>query len=280
MLKLSDLHARHHTLTLSLVLCGFKTPGTRLWFIVPPPVLKTLQWPVGQRLRSKVSHAALVMTPLRQASALRKALPRKRTAVDQLRQDLAWQACLKELRRSAKTKGLVKRQGTRPVWRPISESMHREPVVMPRSIDSNDSKLLAQPSNAHEQETSTDACGHVPLVRFRWRIKQMEIVFLLLLLVLLVLVFVVPMTLYALRHVFQDEPPQKVTHVQNAGRVISVSLGGGCLTRSLVETDLGYYALVDGISLARGEAMTLETREGKTRFLCDSRHRCLRLDGR
>jgi len=122
MLKLSDLHARHRTLTLNLVLRGFKTPGTRLWFIVPPPVLKTLQWPVGLRLRSKVSHATLVMTPMRQPSALRKALPRKRTAADQLRQDLAWQACLKDLRRSAQTKGMVKRQRSRQMSMPISVS--------------------------------------------------------------------------------------------------------------------------------------------------------------
>lgn len=126
MLTLSDLHAGHRTLTLSLVLRGFKTPGTRLWFIVPPTVLKTLQWPVGQRLRSKVSHAALVMTPVRQASALRRALPRKRTAVDQLRQDQAWQDCLKDLRRTASTKALVKRQRSWQMSVPISESMHTE----------------------------------------------------------------------------------------------------------------------------------------------------------
>lgn len=129
MLKLSDLHAGHRTLTLSLVLRGFKTPGTRLWFIVPPPVLKTLQWPVGQRLRSKVCHATLVMTPMRQPSALRKALPHKRTAVDQLRQDLAWQACLKELRRSAKTKGWVKRQRTGPTTVLRPNSILREPAL-------------------------------------------------------------------------------------------------------------------------------------------------------
>lgn len=122
MLTLADLHAGHRTLTLSLVLRGFKTPGTRLWFIVPPPVLKTLQWPVGQRLRNKVSHATLVMTPMRQPSALRKALPRKRTAADQLRQDLAWQACLKDLRRSAQTKGMVKRQRPRQMSMQISVS--------------------------------------------------------------------------------------------------------------------------------------------------------------
>jgi hypothetical protein len=85
------------------------------------------------------------------------------------------------------------------------------------------------------------------------------------------------MTLYAYRHVFREEPAPKATVVQNAGQVVTVSLGGGCFTRALVETDLGYYALVEAISLAKQEALTLETRGDKARSLCDSQHRCLRL---
>ncbi|MCB8747295.1 hypothetical protein LHU53_10280 [Rhodoferax sp. U2-2l] len=112
-------------------------------------------------------------------------------------------------------------------------------------------------------------------------IKRTELHFLVLLIVLLVLVLVifVPLTQYAVRHVFWDEPVPKAVLVQNAGRVISVSLSGGFLARSLVETDQGFYALMDGISLARNEALTLEIREGRARFLCDSQHRCLRLMG-
>jgi hypothetical protein len=34
---------------------------------------------------------------------------------------------------------------------------------------------------------------------------------------------------------------------------------------------------MDGVSLNKNEALTLETRADKARFLCDSQHRCLRL---
>lgn len=120
MLKLSELHARHQHLTLSLVLRGFKTPGTRLWCILPPQVMKTLPWHAGQRWRCKVANMALVLTPLRQASAVRRVPPRKRTAPDQRRQDLARQACLKRLKRSATAKRLMMRQQPGPATLSVS----------------------------------------------------------------------------------------------------------------------------------------------------------------
>lgn len=136
MLKLSELHARHRRLTRCLPLRGFKTRGTRLWFILPPQVMKALKWPAGQRLRFKVSRTGLVMTPLRQASVRRKVLPRKRAAVDQLRQDLACQACLKKLRRSVQTKGLVKRQRPRTKSMQSPNPTHSEPALsLPMDIN-------------------------------------------------------------------------------------------------------------------------------------------------
>lgn len=108
-------------------------------------------------------------------------------------------------------------------------------------------------------------------------VQRLAMVSLMLLLLLLVLGLFVPMVMYVYRHVFVDEPGSRAMVVQNAGRVVSVSQSGGFITRALVETDLGYYALMDGVSLNKNEALTLETRADKTQFLCDSQHRCLRL---
>ena len=150
MLKLSELHARHQHLTLSLVLRGFKTPGTRLWFILPPQVMKTLPWHTGQRWRCKVANTAWILTPLRQASAVRRVPPRKRTAPDQRRQDLAWQACLKRLRRSATTKRLVMRQQPGPVTVSVSRSklkpQRREPVGESMPVATGHSPLPTEPA--------------------------------------------------------------------------------------------------------------------------------------
>lgn len=307
MLKLSELHASHQHLYLSLVLRGFNTPGTPLWLNLPPLVMKTLQWPTGQRLRCKVSSSGLVMTPLRQASAVRKTVPRKRTQAHQLRQNLAWQACLKGLRRSARTKGLVMRRKPRSepdpsepaadqmqIDKPMAIKLQSKGILMSENPLSSDagadsdidtetgkSPRPAETVKADEPDSSTAAAAAtaavIPLGMFRWSIKHLEIAFLTLLLVLLVLGIFVPMTIYAYRHVFMDEPGPRAIVVQNAGRVVSVSQSGGFITHALVETDLGYYALMDGVSLNKNEALTLETRSDKLRFLCDSQHRCLRL---
>lgn len=70
---------------------------------------------------------------------------------------------------------------------------------------------------------------------------------------------------------------QVVKSVQNAGRVVRVSQTTGLVMRALVETDLGFYSLRDGISLGRGEAMVLETRATSRRYLCDAQQRCTQL---
>ncbi|MCK9212957.1 MAG: hypothetical protein M0P52_00565 [Rhodoferax sp.] len=139
------------------------------------------------------------------------------------------------------------------------------------------SPLQAETVKADGQDASTTAAAAVPLGRVRRSIKHLEIASLMLLLLLLVLGIFAPMTISAYRHVFMDEPRPTAVVVQNAGRVVSVSQSGGFITRALVETDLGYYALMEGVSLNKNEALTLETRADKVRFLCDSQHRCLRL---
>nr|WP_295777773.1 hypothetical protein [Rhodoferax sp.] len=67
---------------------------------------------------------------------------------------------------------------------------------------------------------------------------------------------------------------QTVRATQDAGRVLDVTTSSGLLTRSLVETTLGYFALADGISLYKGEDLTLQTRANGRRYLCDAGHRC------
>lgn len=145
------------------------------------------------------------------------------------------------------------------------------------NVETGQSPLPAETVKADEPESSTVAAAALPSGLCRWWIQRLEIVCLMLLLLLLVLGLFVPMAMYAYRHVFVDEPRPRATVVQNAGRVVSVSQSGGMFTRALVETDLGYYALMDGVSLNKNEALTVETRADKVRFLCDSQHRCLRL---
>ena len=68
-----------------------------------------------------------------------------------------------------------------------------------------------------------------------------------------------------------------VLSVQGAGQVLRVTQTTGLLTRSLVETDQGFYSLRGGVSLTKAEALTIETRGNQRRHLCDARHRCVQL---
>lgn len=70
---------------------------------------------------------------------------------------------------------------------------------------------------------------------------------------------------------------QIVKSVQSAGRVVRVSQSTGLMTRALVETDLGFYSLRDGVSLGKGEAVLLQTRGTNRRYLCDTQQRCTAL---
>ena len=80
---------------------------------------------------------------------------------------------------------------------------------------------------------------------------------------------------YLVIHLAQAQAPQVQT-VRPAGRVLSVRLIGGLLSRGWVETDSGYYALEQGISLTKSSALSLEQRNTGA-FLCDEQHRCTRL---
>lgn len=88
----------------------------------------------------------------------------------------------------------------------------------------------------------------------------------------IILVTVVPLLyLWSARH------EMVVTEVRNAGQVQSVSLASGMWTRSLVETDKGYFSLVDAVSINKQEQVTLEIRGNRSRFLCDREQRCTKL---
>jgi len=69
----------------------------------------------------------------------------------------------------------------------------------------------------------------------------------------------------------------KIVATVPAGRVVSVQLHAGLFSRGLVETDIGYYALEDGVSFLKGEKLTLQERGNRSRFLCDSGQHCTRL---
>ena len=68
-----------------------------------------------------------------------------------------------------------------------------------------------------------------------------------------------------------------IKSVEPAGQVMAVTLSDGLFTRALVETSTGFYALIDGVSLARSQPLTLELRANSARFLCDADHRCTKL---
>ncbi len=70
---------------------------------------------------------------------------------------------------------------------------------------------------------------------------------------------------------------QTVRATQDAGRALDVTQSSGLLTRGLVETTLGFFAVADGVSLFKGEALLLQTRANGRRYLCDASHRCTRL---
>jgi len=65
-----------------------------------------------------------------------------------------------------------------------------------------------------------------------------------------------------------------VTSVVDAGNVLAVTQTSGLRTRSLVETTLGFYGLAEAVSLPKDEALTLQTRGNKRRFLCNASRRC------
>ncbi len=67
---------------------------------------------------------------------------------------------------------------------------------------------------------------------------------------------------------------QTVRATQDAGRALDVTLSSGLLTRSLVETTLGFYGVADGISLYKAEDLVLQTRANGRRYLCDAKQHC------
>lgn len=78
-------------------------------------------------------------------------------------------------------------------------------------------------------------------------------------------------------YLFYKSQPDTAVMSSPAGRVLRVQLDGGLYSRALVETDSGFYSLSEGVSLSKGEAVTVEERTNQRRFLCDTRHLCTQL---
>lgn len=89
--------------------------------------------------------------------------------------------------------------------------------------------------------------------------------------------FLALIAVFTMAHLWSDYKEKDILSVQSAGRVLAVSQTTGLLTRGLVETDTGYYSVIDGVSLNKLEALTLQTRGNRARFLCDSQQRCVAL---
>jgi hypothetical protein len=106
------------------------------------------------------------------------------------------------------------------------------------------------------------------------RISQKLVIALILLIGISVIALLVGATVMAYR---QEQQSDLVKSVLPAGRVLAVSLHGGLWTRSLVETDTGYFSLCGGVSLLKGQSLLIEERGNSDRFLCDAQHHCTRL---
>lgn len=78
-------------------------------------------------------------------------------------------------------------------------------------------------------------------------------------------------------YLWDRENDDVVQSVEAAGRVQIVSIVPGLTTRSLVETETGFYALGAGVSLTKGEAVQLQTRGNGRRYLCTAQNRCVEL---
>ena len=117
--------------------------------------------------------------------------------------------------------------------------------------------------------------------RNAWQIfrllKRTEIGLVALMLIFAGACMVLIMVLYLYFYEQHQVTRKQVLSEQSAGQVITVSQSGGLFARALVQTDVGFYALVDAISLNRNETLLLQTRADQSRFLCDSQHRCVKL---
>ena len=89
---------------------------------------------------------------------------------------------------------------------------------------------------------------------------------------MLSLVLAIPVGYYWGKH--------KVALIQSsepAGQVMAVTLTDAWIPSALVETDTGFYTLIHGVSLPKGQGLTLQTRAVGARYLCDDRPRCTQL---
>ena len=75
-----------------------------------------------------------------------------------------------------------------------------------------------------------------------------------------------------------DIEEDNIRSTEPAGRVMSVAQSVGLFTHSLLETDRGFFSLADGVSMGKGEELSLQTRGNGARFLCDSQQYCMRLN--
>ena len=77
---------------------------------------------------------------------------------------------------------------------------------------------------------------------------------------------------------FNKKQSAIVQAVEPAGQVVSVALvSQPFIMRSLVQTDRGFYVLAWPMVLKRNQALTLELRANRDRYLCAEARRCTRL---
>ena len=109
-----------------------------------------------------------------------------------------------------------------------------------------------------------------------WHEKLMRAVFIFFILVVGVSALTLCLSLPVLYFVDKHKAVL-VESVEPAGKVIAITLVDGFFTRMLVETDVGFYYLSDGVSLKKDKPLFLEVRGNKGRRLCDEQRRCTKL---
>lgn len=76
---------------------------------------------------------------------------------------------------------------------------------------------------------------------------------------------------------FGTRQDEQVVSSTPAGVLRSVTLGGGLLTKVLVETDTAFYVVDTAVSLGKDESLQLQRRASGARYLCNAAGHCARL---
>ena len=85
-------------------------------------------------------------------------------------------------------------------------------------------------------------------------------------------VFLLVVTMFSFVIWFIDSREPQVVSIQPIGGVISMSRPSGFWDRMVIETELGFFPLIDVAVISKGTPHVLEQRRSDDRFVCDVPH--------